>query len=116
MVGEVQDKTVLMVDDMISTAGTITEAARIVMDRGAKRVLAAATHGVLVGLAVERLASARIDRIILTDSIPLDDRCKPIAGKLIEQSVAPLMGEAIRRIHHNVSVSALFQERVGSKR
>lgn len=116
MVGDVKNKTVLMVDDMISTAGTITEAARIVMDRGAKNVIAAATHGVLVGLAMERLASAPIDKVILTDSIPLDDRCKPIADKLVEQSVARLIGEAIRRIHHNVSISALFQDRVGSKR
>ncbi len=116
MVGEVRDRTVLMIDDMISTAGTVTEAARVVMDRGAKRVIVGATHGVLVGLALERLAEAPIERIILTDSIPLGARCNPIAHKLVELSVAPLIGEAIRRIHHNVSVSALFQNRVGSKR
>jgi len=116
MVGEVRDRTVLMIDDMISTAGTVTEAARVVMDRGAKRVIIAATHGVLVGLALERLAEAPIERIILTDSIPLAGRCGPIADKLVELSVAPLFGEAIRRIHHNVSISALFKNRVGSKR
>lgn len=116
MVGEVRDRTVLMIDDMISTAGTVTEAARVVMDRGAKRVIIAATHGVLVGLALERLAEAPIERIILTDSIPLAGRCGPIANKLVELSVAPLFGEAIRRIHHNVSISALFKNRVGSKR
>jgi len=116
MVGEVRDRTVLMIDDMISTAGTVTEAARVVMDRGAKRVIIAATHGVLVGLAFERLAEAPIERIILTDSIPLAGRCGPIADKLVELSVAPLFGEAIRRIHHNVSISALFKNRVGSKR
>jgi len=87
-----------------------------VMDRGAKRVIIAATHGVLVGLAFERLAEAPIERIILTDSIPLAGRCGPIADKLVELSVAPLFGEAIRRIHHNVSISALFKNRVGSKR
>lgn len=116
MVGEVRDRTVLMIDDMISTAGTVTEAARVVMDRGAKRVIVAATHGVLVGLALERLAEAPIERIILTDSIPLAGRCGPIMDRLVELSVAPLFGEAIRRIHHNVSVSALFRNRVGSKR
>ncbi len=116
MVGEVRDRTVLMIDDMISTAGTVTEAARVVMDRGARRVIIAATHGVLVGLALERLAVAPIERIILTDSIPLAGRCGPIADKLVELSVAPLFGEAIRRIHHNVSISALFKNRVGSKR
>jgi ribose-phosphate pyrophosphokinase len=116
MVGEVRDRTVLMIDDMISTAGTVTEAARVVMDRGANRVIIAATHGVLVGLALERLAEAPIERIILTDSIPLAGRCGPIADKLVELSVAPLIGEAVRRIHHNVSVSALFKNRVGSKR
>lgn len=116
MVGEVQGRSVLMIDDMISTAGTITEAAKFVMDRGARQVMVAATHGVLVGLAMERLAAAPIERIILTDTIPLGERCRPIARKLVELSAAPLMGEAIHRIHHNVSVSALFRNGHGSKR
>ncbi len=116
IVGEVKGRTVLMFDDMISTAGTICEAAKLVMDRGAERVIAGATHGVLVGLAIERLAEAPIERVILSDSIPLGDRCAPIQSKLVELSVSGLMGEAIRRIHLDQSVSALFRKWHGGKR
>ncbi|MFG0331469.1 MAG: ribose-phosphate diphosphokinase [Phycisphaerales bacterium] len=116
VVGEVKNRTVLMVDDMISTAGTMCEAAQLVMDRGAKRVIIAATHGVLVGLAMERLANAPIDEIVLTDTIPLGARCKPIAHKLTELSIAGLIGQAIHRIHHDMSISAMFRGGYGIKR
>ncbi len=116
IVGDVQNKTVLMMDDMISTAGTICKAAALVMDRGAKRVIVGATHGVLVGLASERLAEAPIEKVILTDSIPLGDRCKPIQSKLVELSVSGLIGETLRRIHLDQSISALFREWHGGKR
>jgi ribose-phosphate pyrophosphokinase len=109
LVGDVRGKTVLMVDDMITTAGTITEAAKLVMDHGARDVIAAATHPVLVGLAMERLAESPISRIVVTDTIPTGPRCKPIEDKLVELSVASLLGEAIHRIHHNKSVSSLFR-------
>ncbi|MAE67346.1 MAG: ribose-phosphate pyrophosphokinase [Phycisphaeraceae bacterium] len=110
LIGDVKDKTVLMFDDMITTAGTMCEAAKLVMDRGARRVMAASTHPVLVGLAMERLAEAPIDKIVVCDTIPCGTRCKPIEDKLIELSVAELLGEAIHRIHHNQSVSALFTD------
>lgn len=116
IVGEVKDRTVLMIDDMISTAGTMCESAKLVMDRGAKRVIVAATHGVLVGLAMERLADAPIEKILLTDTIPLGDRCRPIEDKLVELSVSELLGGAIYRIHHALSVSALFRDSFGGKR
>ncbi len=109
LIGEVKNKTVLMVDDMITTAGTITEAAKLVMDQGANDVIAAATHPVLVGLAMERLAESPISRVVVTDTIPTGPRCKPIEDKLVELSVARLLGEAIHRIHHNKSVSSLFR-------
>ena len=109
LLGDVTDKTVLMFDDMISTAGTMCQAARLVMDRGAKDVITACTHPVLVGLAMERLAEAPISRIVVTDTIPCGDRCKPIQDKVVELSVAELFGEAIFRIHHNMSVSSLFR-------
>ena len=109
LIGDVTDKTVLMFDDMISTAGTMCQAARLVMDRGAKDVITACTHPVLVGLAMERLAEAPISRIVVTDTIPCGDRCKPIQDKVVELSVAELFGEAIFRIHHNMSVSSLFR-------
>ena len=109
IVGEVKDKTVLMVDDMISTAGTICEAAKLVKEHGARDVIAGCSHAVLVGLAMERLAEAPISRIYATDTIPAGPRCAPIQDKLVELSVAELLGEAIHRIHHNRSVSSLFR-------
>jgi len=105
-----------MMDDMISTAGTMCEAARLVMDSGAKRVLVGATHGVLVGPALERLANSPIDRIVLSDTIPLGDRIAPIRDKVIELSIGDLLGDAIHNIHHNLSVSALFRRDTGPKR
>lgn len=116
IIGDVRNKTVLMMDDMISTAGTVCEAARLVMDNGAKRVLVGATHGVLVGPAMERLIDSPISRIILTDTIPLGARIDPIRPKVVELSVGDLLGDAIHNIHHNLSVSALFRKDAGSKR
>lgn len=117
LIGEVKGKTVLMFDDMISTAGTICSAAKLVMEHGARDVVACATHPVLVGLAMERLQDAPISRIIVTDTIPCGPRCSKIADKLTVLSVAPLLGEAIHRIHHHQSVSALFRPGVaGGKR
>jgi ribose-phosphate pyrophosphokinase len=106
----------LMVDDMISTAGTVCEAARLVMDRGATSVIAAATHAVMAGLAMERLNDAPIRRIIVTDSIPNGERTKPIAQKLHRLSVSRLLGEAVHRIHHDMSISALFRRGGQTKR
>ena len=115
IIGEVQDKTVLMCDDMISTAGTMCEAARLVMEHGANDVLAACTHPVLVDKAVSRLIEAPISRVIVTDSIPTNGRCDSLNSKLVTLSVANLLGEAIYRIHHNMSVSSLFQENSAAK-
>jgi ribose-phosphate pyrophosphokinase len=116
IIGDVKGKTVLMIDDMISTAGTICEAAKLVTQQGAIEVIAACTHPVLVGLAMERLQEAPISNIIVTDTIPCGSRCAPIQDKLIELSVAQLIGEAMHRIHHNMSLSSLFRPDGGSKR
>lgn len=116
LIGDVRNKTVLMFDDMISTAGTVCEAARLVMDRGARQVIAAATHAVLVGMAMERLAAAPISKVVVTNTIPLDGRADPIRDKLEVLCVGPLLGEAIHRIHHNLSVSELFKGTAGTKR
>ncbi|MCC6581784.1 MAG: ribose-phosphate pyrophosphokinase [Phycisphaeraceae bacterium] len=110
LIGTVQGRSVLMVDDMISTAGTMCEAAKLVMERGAKQVMAACTHAVLVGLAMERLSESPISRIVVTDTIPAGARYKPIEHKLVQLSVAELLGEAIHRIHHDMSVSSLFKQ------
>ncbi|MCC6428820.1 MAG: ribose-phosphate diphosphokinase [Phycisphaerales bacterium] len=116
LIGNVEGKTVLMFDDMISTAGTVAEAARLVRSRGAKAVIAAATHPVLVGPALERLAGDDFDSVVVTNTIPLGDRVAPIRHKLVELCVGPLIGEAIHRIHHKKSVSALFKGNGGTKR
>jgi ribose-phosphate pyrophosphokinase len=116
LIGTVEGKTVLMFDDMISTGGTVVEAARLVMDKGARQVIAAATHPVLAGMALQRLAEAPISRLVVTNTIPLDSRADPIRPKLVELCVGPLIGEAIHRIHHNISVSELFKGTAGTKR
>lgn len=116
LIGTVENKSVLMFDDMISTAGTVCEAAKLVMERGARQVIAAATHPVLVGMAMQRLAEAPISKVVVTNTVPLDGRADPIRGKLVELCVGPLIGEAIHRIHHNLSVSELFKGTAGTKR
>jgi ribose-phosphate pyrophosphokinase len=102
----VKDKICLMFDDMISTAGSICGAARVVKENGAREIYVAATHGVLCGPAVERMESAPIKQVVITDTIPL--RRDRALEKIKVLSVAPLLGEAIKRIHRNESVSRLF--------
>jgi ribose-phosphate pyrophosphokinase len=102
----VEGKVCIMFDDMISTAGSITGAARVVRERGARRVYVAATHGVLCGPAIERLRVAPIDKVIITDTIPLPPQ--KALDKIEVLTVAPLLGEAIKRIHRNESISRLF--------
>jgi len=116
LIGTVKNKTVLMFDDMITTAGTICEAAKVVMDHGARKVIAAASHAVLVGMAMQRIAASPISQVVVTDTIPCGERVAPIRDKLVELSVGKLLGDAIHRIHHNQSVSALFRRTAGGKR
>jgi len=104
--GPVEGKTVLMFDDMISTAGSICGAAKVLKDHGAREIHVATTHAVLCGGAVDRLRGANLTSIVCTDSIPLhQDQVLPQTKVL---SIAPLLGEAIKRIHRNESVSRLF--------
>jgi len=116
VVGDVSGRTVLMIDDMISTGGTLCEAASIVMEQGAVDVICAATHPVLIGPAVERLAESPISRIIITDTIPSEKRFEGIEDRITCLSVGRLFGEAIHRIHHDMSISALFREAIGTQR
>jgi len=116
LIGEVQGCTVLMFDDMISTAGTVCEAAQVVMDQGAVGVHVACTHALMVGPAVERLRSGPIGQVVVTDTIPIAARLEKLGSKLVTLTVAPLLGEAVHRIHHDQSVSALFRNGVGVKR
>ena len=116
LIGSVEGTTVLMFDDMISTAGTVCEAAKVVMEHGAKAVHIACTHGLFVGMACERLMESPISRIISTDTIPVGQRHKMLDSKLTVLSVASLLGEAVHRIHHDQSISALFTHGAGVKR
>ena len=102
----VEGKVAFIVDDMISTAGSICGAAQAVHEHGAKKIYLAATHGLLCGNAVERIKAAPIDGLIITDTIPLV--LEKEIDKITVLGVAPLLGEAIKRIHRNESVSRLF--------
>lgn len=104
IIGEVNDKNVLLVDDMIDTAGTLTNAASALKDRGAKTVMASGTHPLLSGPAYQRLEDSPIDKVLVTDTIPLS---KP-SEKIQVLSVAGIFAEAIERIHTNDTISALF--------
>ena len=105
VIGDVEDKNVILVDDLTETAGTLVGAARILRDHGARDIYAGVSHAVLTDLAVERLRSSEINELITTDSVPvrtdIDSRVKVL-------SVAELLGEGIRRIHDDESVSSLF--------
>jgi ribose-phosphate pyrophosphokinase len=108
IIGDVRDKNVIMVDDMITTAGTITEAVRILRDNGAKEIYMSATHAVFAPKAMERLSACDFTKLAVTDTIEIGNRADAIKDRLVVLSVAELLGEAIHRIHHNESISALF--------
>ncbi len=109
--GPVDDKVCIMFDDMISTAGSICGAAELVHKAGAREIHLAATHGVLCGRAIELLRAAPINSLCITNTIPLPPEKKLPAMQIV--SVAPLLAEAIRRIHHHKSISELFTAPTG---
>jgi ribose-phosphate pyrophosphokinase len=106
VIGEVRNRDVILLDDIIDTAGTIVQAVSALKAEGARRILASCTHPVLSGQAVERLENSEIAEVVVTNTIPLreDQQCK----KITVLSVAPLLAEAIHRIHTETSVSSLF--------
>jgi ribose-phosphate pyrophosphokinase len=105
VVGEVKGKNVLLVDDLTETGGTITRAAEVLKAQGAKKVYAAVSHAVLNPAALDRLKASQVDELVTTDTVP---HSKISGFKLTELTVAPLLGEAIKRIHGDESVSSLF--------
>jgi len=107
IIGDVEGKRCLILDDMIDTAGTLVNAANALKSAGAKEVAACATHAVLSGPAVKRIAESSLSEVIVTNTIPLTEEAKA-TGKFRVVSVARLLAEAIRRIHHSDSVSSLF--------
>lgn len=107
MVGEVSGKTAIIIDDMISTGGTLIEAAEQLRERGATAVFAAAVHGVFADGALTQIAESRIERLWVTDTLLINPE-QAIEGRIAILSVAPLLAQAIQRIHKDLSVSSLF--------
>lgn len=108
VIGDVKGKTVLIFDDMVATGGTTTEAIRILREHGAKRFLVSATHAVFAPPCCERMIKADVEQVVVTNTIPLSEEVKTGLPQVEVLSVAPLLGEAIRRIHLDLSISALF--------
>ncbi len=106
IIGDVEGKDAIIVDDIIDTAGSMTKAAKVLKDFGAKRVFACCTHAVLSGPAIERIKDSVIEKLVVTDTIPLTEEKKIDQIEVV--SVAPIFAEAIRRIYKNESVSRLF--------
>lgn len=107
IIGDVQGKTALIFDDEVSTAGTLVEAAKILEEHGAKEIYAGATHGVLVGPAIERIQNSPIKELVVTSTIPIEDEKRIDKIKVV--SIAPLFAEAIRRINEEKPLGDLFE-------
>lgn len=107
VIGDVEGRAVLILDDIVDTAGTLTHTVSALKEHGAERVYAAGVHGVLSGPAIERIENSAIEQLLVTNTTPLEDKLAR-CSKLKPLSVAPLLGEAIIRIHRNSSVSSLF--------
>ncbi len=107
MVGDVKDKIAIILDDMIDTAGTLTQAAKALKEHGARTIYACATHGVLSGPAIDRINASDIEEVVITDTIPQGEK-ESRTSKIKVLSIAELLAETIRRIHEDESVSSLF--------
>ena len=108
VIGEVENKTAIILDDMVDTAGTLTQAAAVLKDRGAKKIHACCTHPVLSGPAIDRIVASSLDSLVVANTIPLNQKAKHSAKEIVVLSVAELLGETIKRIHESHSVSTLF--------
>lgn len=108
IIGDIKGKTAVLIDDMIDTAGTITLAARALKEYGAIDVYACATHPVLSGPAMDRIGNSPISELVVTNTIPLPDSVQTDQVKVL--SVAPVIGEAIIRVHEQLPISKLFDE------
>jgi ribose-phosphate pyrophosphokinase len=107
VIGDVSERDAIIFDDMVDTAGTITQGVSALKGKGARRIIAACTHAVLSGPAIERINESDLEEVIVTNTIPVDDKLQK-CKKITVLSVAPLLGEAIKRIHEESSVSSLF--------
>ena len=107
LIGEVKNKDCIIIDDMIDTAGTLCGAAQALKDKGARKIVATATHGVFSGPAIKRIEESPLSEVVVADTIPLSEAATK-CGKIKQISIARLLGEAIKRIHSSDSVSSLF--------
>jgi ribose-phosphate pyrophosphokinase len=107
LIGEVADRTCVLVDDMVDTAGTLCKAAQALKEQGASKVVAYATHAVLSGAAIDNLNNSQLDELVVTNSIPLSKEAKQCA-KIRVLPIGPLLAESIRRISNKESISAMF--------
>lgn len=107
IIGDVEGKSTIILDDMVDTAGTLTQAAMALKNRGASKIYACCTHPVLSGPSLERIEASPIDQMVVTNTIPLNEEAKK-CSKIDVLSVAELLGETIKRIYHSDSVSTLF--------
>ncbi|MBL6745277.1 MAG: ribose-phosphate pyrophosphokinase [Pseudomonadales bacterium] len=107
IIGDVEDRSCLIVDDMVDTAGTLCKAAEALKDHGAKRVMAYATHPILSGPAIENIEGSALDSLVVTDTIPLSNAAKQ-CGRIRQLSMAKLLAESIRRVSNEESISAMF--------
>jgi len=110
LVGQVRDKVCIMVDDIADTSITITRAAKVLVENGAKKVYAIITHAIMSGDAIKRIQQSSIDQVIVSDSIPQDEHLAQ-CSKIKVFEIAPIFAEAIRRVHNGESVSALFNDK-----
>jgi ribose-phosphate pyrophosphokinase len=108
LIGEVNERTCLLVDDMVDTAGTLCKAADALKERGASKVVAYCTHAVLSGKALENIKGSQLDELVVTDTIPLNAEAKTIK-KIRQLTIADLLAESMRRVSNEESISALFQ-------
>lgn len=107
LIGEVDGRTCLLVDDMVDTAGTLCKAADALKERGATKVVAYCTHAVLSGRALENIAGSQLDELVVTDTIPLSEEARTVS-KIRQLTIADLLAESIRRVSNEESISALF--------
>ena len=107
LIGDVEGRTAIMVDDMVDTAGTLCSAANALKERGATKVVAYCTHAVLSGKALENVGNSELDELVVTDTIPLSDEAKSVK-KIRQLTIADLLAESIRRVSNEESISALF--------
>lgn len=108
LIGEVDNKTAIILDDMVDTAGTLTQAAQVLKERGAKKIHACCTHPVLSGPAVDRISASPLDSLVVANTIPLNEKAMQCPKTIVVLSMAELLGETIKRIHDSDSVSTLF--------